>query len=834
MMNLKFDKDGMPIMKDMAPQSIVKSQSQPMTDAKPAPSIQPQQINIQHKSQQNLFQQNGAPNHHIQRGHIQNIPPQQHPHPQAQSVQKPQKRQQQHHKFQFGDREVELMSTWNRLIAPYKGNPSKLESEAQFPCMFGDEHDPQSMNQMINEYGYNVANYQSAEMHERCGCVQRIALLMDYYLHWMTTKQSVQKKQSTMGMAYFTALLSDYGITELLNDFFHIKRFHAEDVCDNLWIEPLTTYFCKNYGGCPAEQCVCVSRNNRSFLRCRDDRILRKWYYIDEEDSDLKGKSTEWEELAAQQFLDMVHCYIYHGAHFSLYDTTSPNELERIRKVYATRKQHFAQNRYITTIHPFHHIPYKPMEVMTPSGYGDYRGPPQGQYQHHHGHQGHVVDTDKALVEGLDGLNLQNGFPDHNGYQTKGMKGRITPNGHGMNDDLDDAKFEDTAAMYEYTQSTFGIDQQHNVYQRALHEYGPAKYYDFREEMLSHPECALSELQWHVLMVKARILLTTFQGKLLRARKLRDAASTFQLDPQLYSANEWMSEGMCQALLVYCSCEELRVQLMASYFKIAHRNEDEGGCRRRHYNAFYHFGKLLYTAIIAFGDDIYDGDSNGHGHRHSFMVHKKGRKKRQFYYHNVSKPVLFNKFNASFYGPTSMTMSKQVALIHLPVEQRDGIVLELDTNNVGWTTPFYLNLSIFSSNPSEMESLFHGGASLGIHNIISVYHHKDLSNLSNYTSAITLLRYIIGDSNNGLMGMGGDSMAMGSVYGQHGAHGGMGGVQSEYEQMANELLDEFDQNICHHLEWLIDHQVEIYKNNKNINEYKLSEGFWNFILCAVA
>eukprot|EP00483_Globobulimina_turgida_P013309 UN13333 len=83
----------------------------------------------------------------------------------------------------------------------------------------------------------------------------------------------------------------------------------------------------------------------------------------------------------------------------------------------------------------------------------------------------------------------------------------------------------------------------------------------------------------------------------------------------------------------------------------------------------------------------------------------------------------------------------------MPIQERDGIVLELDTNNVGWSTPFYLNISIFSNNPSECEQLFHGGASLGIHNIISVYHHKELSNLSNYTSAITLLRFIIGDTN---------------------------------------------------------------------------------------
>merc|ERR1719216_331396 len=65
---------------------------------------------------------------------------------------------------------------------------------------------------------------------------------------------------------------------------------------------------------------------------------------------------------------------------------------------------------------------------------------------------------------------------------------------------------------------------------------------------------------------------------------------------------------------------------------------------------------------------------------------------------------------------------------------------------------------------------------------------------------------------------------MPSVYSDYSApqhdgnhHGGSG---HEFDEMANELLDEFDQNICQHLEWLIDHQVEAFKNNKNINEFK--------------
>jgi len=467
------------------------------------------------------------------------------------------------------------------------------------------------------------------------------------------------------------------------------------------------------------------------------------------------------------------------------------SQIEQIKSVYSTRKQKFDQNRYITNIQQYHHIPYKPLDVETPKGNND-NNPlliPEGPNNNHYGQQ----------------QQQQYGY-----HGTMGGPSNHHQNGT-IGGDKQDCKYNDVHAMYEYTSSSFGIDMEHNMYGRAIKMHGPSKYYDFKQEMLGHSICGLSQTQFNIITLKASILLSTFQGKLLKSRKIHDGSASFELDPKLYRPNEYMSEEMCQALLIYCGYESLRCELMKTYFKIRHINETDNDCRRRHYSIFYHWGKLLYTAIIAFGTDIYD-DVNNNNMNSSFMnysINNKKRKKQQkFYYHNVNKPILFTKFNTSFYGPTSCTTSKNVALIHMPSQQRDGIVLELDTNNVGWTTPFYLNISMFGNNPSELEQLFHGGASLGIHNIISIYHHKELSNLSNYTSAITLLRYIIGDTNNSHQ----QFAEQQQVINQNGNH-----QQNDNEQ---EILDEFDQNICKHLEWLIDHQVEIYKNNKNINEFK--------------
>merc|ERR1711920_173273 len=116
---------------------------------------------------------------------------------------------------------------------------------------------------------------------------------------------------------------------------------------------------------------------------------------------------------------------------------------------------------------------------------------------------------------------------------------------------------------------------------------------------MSHPRCKLSPTQWNAFCLKASILLSTFQGKLLRSRKINTLHSAdLELDPLIYDRNGGpMTQQMCTALLIYCQCEELRLELMSTYFTISHINETVIDCRRRHYAQFYHWGKLLYTAI---------------------------------------------------------------------------------------------------------------------------------------------------------------------------------------------------------------------------------------------
>jgi len=679
--------------------------------------------------------------------------------------------------------EREFINGWQAIIGAFHNKPNSLYNQAASPCDFDGMYNDHIQQPRV--YGGAGA---TSEMHERCQCVKRVSFIMEYYSMWMGTvidmndaaPSSDNDAAPTMGMSHLISILSDYSMTELLNDFYHLKRYHSEDVTDNHQVEPLQLYFDKNHGACPMEQCVSLARNNRSLIKCRMQTILRKWYYIDlKMNKNIINETSEFEEIATQQILDMIHCYIQHGCMFALYDTTSPKELDHVRAIYAKKKQKFHSNRYITKIHTFHHLPYRPVNASTPSGGGG----------------GASTKTGGGYNPLLNG-STPAGNNSSSSSSSPHAHGHVVKRAHnGICNDL--------AQMYEYTPQSFGVDMEHNQHQRAVKIYGH-RFADFKQEMLQHTTCALSMNQFKILCLKADILLSTFETQNLRARRLHALPSTMELDRTIYPKDGHMAASMCQALLVYGNCEELRLEFMATYFKCKDINETDKECRRRHYEAFYHFGKLLYTAIMLFGVDIYDnnGGSSDNANAFSFMVSNHNVNKQKFFYHNVNKPILFTKFNASFHGPTSCTTSKNVAIVHMPVEESDGIVLQLDTNNVSWQH-FCLDVSIYGCNPAECEQLMHGGACLGIHNILSVSQQQELDSLSHWTSAVTLLRYIVGDTQNQ------DDIQQGYKTFEH---------EVANDHQTYEWLEEFDQNVCALLVKCIEHQVRIYKEGRNIHD----------------
>ncbi len=72
----------------------------------------------------------------------------------------------------------------------------------------------------------------------QCQCIQRISLILQYYTnHWIRSPQN-----RIMGIAYLIPVLQDCSIHALLNDFYHLKRFHG-DQSGSRNSNPLSQFF---------------------------------------------------------------------------------------------------------------------------------------------------------------------------------------------------------------------------------------------------------------------------------------------------------------------------------------------------------------------------------------------------------------------------------------------------------------------------------------------------------------------------------------------------------------------------------------------------------------
>ncbi len=132
-------------------------------------------------------------------------------------------------------------------------------------------------------------------------------------------------------------ILKYYNHVQLLNDFFHIKKFHIDNNefsnNDNANSESVFKYFVNEFGFCDVKHCICFRRNHRekSFFG-HHNRFRRKIYHLNKNKfNDLNeynpsqdDTSYELHEINIQQCLDMIHSTLIHNYH----NTTTDNLTE--------------------------------------------------------------------------------------------------------------------------------------------------------------------------------------------------------------------------------------------------------------------------------------------------------------------------------------------------------------------------------------------------------------------------------------------------------------------------------------------------------------------------
>merc|ERR1712176_261668 len=132
------------------------------------------------------------------------------------------------------------------------------------------------------------------------------------------------------GFRGMISILANYTVTDLLNDYYHIKRFHVEstkiskkndndddmmsDVTKTGVLDPdICNYFKQNITKCNVMKCICFKRN---INECNKNEIddynqNRRSQYLLNPETTLSS-TRETVEIVTQQILDMIHCYVFH------------------------------------------------------------------------------------------------------------------------------------------------------------------------------------------------------------------------------------------------------------------------------------------------------------------------------------------------------------------------------------------------------------------------------------------------------------------------------------------------------------------------------------------
>eukprot|EP01083_Nonionella_stella_P308567 1089287_1 len=158
----------------------------------------------------------------------------------------------------------------------------------------------------------------------QCPCIERLIFVMNHYMLWLKSKISSSRSKRYLNRGYprtmtvFLSLLINYNKVRLMNDYFHIKRYHMNrrGFADHFKQKLITTQ-CISLR---SAQNVCLQwdRNNgkKELYRLQSSEQRRQLYLITPDAVYLikELSSHEMNEIQLQQFLDMIHSTFIHKA----------------------------------------------------------------------------------------------------------------------------------------------------------------------------------------------------------------------------------------------------------------------------------------------------------------------------------------------------------------------------------------------------------------------------------------------------------------------------------------------------------------------------------------
>eukprot|EP01084_Bolivina_argentea_P054848 100567_1 len=143
-----------------------------------------------------------------------------------------------------------------------------------------------------------------------CNCIQRIIFIMKFYSIWTNININISKQDSPylkISLSQFINELKYYSLTQLINDWLHLRQYH--------WTDIRTQYKTRNLFESIIEKCNDLSkcnifsRVNRDREQSKNKEIRQRLYFIKNTTNDNSNESIE---IISQQLCDSIHDLIFH------------------------------------------------------------------------------------------------------------------------------------------------------------------------------------------------------------------------------------------------------------------------------------------------------------------------------------------------------------------------------------------------------------------------------------------------------------------------------------------------------------------------------------------
>ena len=158
-----------------------------------------------------------------------------------------------------------------------------------------------------------------------CPCISRLVIILRAYEKWMQYKIDHQDQlNDNEGFRGMISVLNDYNLSDLLNDYYHIKRFHVESTktsknsnSDNIKTAVLDPDICKFFkqqiSTCNVLKSLSFKRNINEKTKNESNEDRKEKYLLNRQSS--LASSRETVEIVTQQIMDTIHCYVFHLSH---------------------------------------------------------------------------------------------------------------------------------------------------------------------------------------------------------------------------------------------------------------------------------------------------------------------------------------------------------------------------------------------------------------------------------------------------------------------------------------------------------------------------------------